>query len=144
MPADRERRRTARRVPDAREPLAHVRLRAGRELAVLNLSPSGALVAGSTRLLPGTHVDVHVVTRGGRVLVRSRIVRVFVSDVRADAVSYHGALAFDRLVDVACVGEHIPETLLQAIAAPRVEHSERSLSDDPLDAALRVREDRMA
>ena len=117
MPADRERRHTARRVPEVREPLAHVRLRAGRELAVLNVSPSGALVEGPTRLLPGTHVDVHVVTRTGRVLVRSRIVRAFVSGLQADAVSYHGALAFDRLVDVAAAGYAIPEVLLDAVAA---------------------------
>jgi hypothetical protein len=117
MPADRERRRTTRRVPDAREPLAHLRLRAGRELAVLNLSPAGALVEGPTRLLPGTHVDVHIVTRAGRVLVRSRILRAFVSDLQANAVSYRGALAFDRLVDVAAAGYAIPAVLLDAVSA---------------------------
>ena len=46
-----------------------MRLRAGRELVVIDLSNGGALVEGATRLLPGTHVDVHVITRDGRTLV---------------------------------------------------------------------------
>ena len=96
----RERRRASRRMPEAVEALSRMRLRAGRELHVIDVSASGALVEGDTRLLPGTHVDVHVVTAGGRVLVRSRIVRAFVSAVWSDRVLYRGALAFDHPVDV--------------------------------------------
>ena len=70
-----DRRRAVRRVPQPTETLSRMRLRTGRELAVVDISPSGALVEGATRLLPGTHVDVHVVTRHGRVLVRTRVVR---------------------------------------------------------------------
>ena len=95
----RERRRAARRVPDAAEPLARVRLRGGRALAVVDLSPAGALVEGEVRLLPGTHVDVHVITADGRVLVRSRVVRAWVSALGGDRLSYRGALVFDRPVD---------------------------------------------
>lgn len=76
-----------------------VRLRAGRELAVLNISDGGVLVEGPARLHPGAHVDVHVVTREGRVLVRSRVVRAFISHLEADLVRYRGALAFERTVD---------------------------------------------
>jgi len=100
MTAARERRRSARHAPAAAEPGARVRLRGGREVAVLDLSPGGALVEGETRLLPGTHVDVHVMTPSGRVLVRSRVVRAFVSDVSSERVVYRSALAFDRHVDV--------------------------------------------
>ena len=88
-----ERRKASRRVPAPDEPLCRVRLRAGRELDV------GALVEGTTRLLPGTHVDVHVVTPEGRTLVRSRVVRAFVHRVGADAIRYRGALAFERAID---------------------------------------------
>lgn len=95
----RDRRRAVRRVPGGGEPLARVRLRAGRELAVVDLSPAGVLVEGDTRLLPGTHVDVHVLTADGRVLVRSRVVRAWVSELWSDRVHYRGALAFARLVD---------------------------------------------
>ena len=64
----------------------------------MDLSHGGALVEGA-RLLPGTHVDVHVTTREGRVLVRSRVVRAYVVDLRSNAVRYRSALAFDRPID---------------------------------------------
>jgi hypothetical protein len=93
-----ERRRKGRRAPDPQEPACRVRLRTGAELSVVDVSDGGALVEG-TRLLPGTHLDVHVTTRDGRILVRSRVVRSYVVNLRADAVRYRGALAFERCVD---------------------------------------------
>jgi hypothetical protein len=51
----------------------------------------------------GTHVDVHVGTWEGRVLVRSRIVRAYVCALQADAIWYHGAPAFERLIGTAAV-----------------------------------------
>jgi hypothetical protein len=77
-----------------------MRLRAGRDLVVLDVSSGGALVQGETRLLPGTHVEVHVITPAGRVLVRSRVVRAFVARLCRDRVEYRSALAFERQVDV--------------------------------------------
>lgn len=76
-----------------------VRLRAGCELEVLNIADGGVLAEGPARLHPGAHVDVHVVTREGRVLVRSRVVRAFISHLQADLVRYRGALAFERMID---------------------------------------------
>ena len=101
----REHRRAPRRVPDRQEPLARVRLRAGRELEVVNISDTGVLVDGQARLHPGAHVDVHVVTREGRVLVRSRVVRAYIAHLEADLVRYQGALAFERTIDTAA-SEH--------------------------------------
>ena len=95
----RERRSAPRRTPAAEETFTRVRLRAGGELVVVDLSDAGALVEGPTRLLPGTHVEVHVVTREGRTLVRSRVTRAVVFAVAADALLYRAALAFDRRVD---------------------------------------------
>jgi hypothetical protein len=103
-PIDAERRRSIRRLPAADEPLSRVRLRTGRELLVVDVSDMGALVEGTVRLLPGTHVDVHVVTRDGRILVRSRVARCSIVALKADAVSYRGVLVFDRQVDTAQVG----------------------------------------
>jgi hypothetical protein len=104
IPTSRERRRAPRRTPDRQEPLGRVRLRAGRELEVVNISDAGVLVDGLARLHPGAHVDVHVVTRDGRVLVRGRVVRAFVSHVAADAIRYGGALAFEQTIDTAAAG----------------------------------------
>jgi hypothetical protein len=95
-----ERRRAVRRAPEREEPLARVRLRTGSELAVVNVSNAGVLVEGPVRLLPGTHLDVHVITQEGRVLVRSRVIRSFVCRLQADSVGYRAALAFDRNIDV--------------------------------------------
>ena len=96
-----ERRRAPRRAPASDEPLCRVRLRTGRELTVIDVSDAGVLVRSAARLLPGTHVDMHVLTWNGRVLVRSRIVRAYVCALQADAIWYQGALAFERLIDTA-------------------------------------------
>jgi hypothetical protein len=68
-------------------------------LTVVNISAVGALVEGSTRLLPGTRAEVHVVTRHGRILVRARVVRSLVWRLEADTVWYRTGMAFDAAVD---------------------------------------------
>ena len=60
------------------------------------------------RLLPGRHLDVHVISAQGRVLVRARVARAFVFHLAADCVDYHAALAFDRAVDVRAEGYAMP------------------------------------
>jgi hypothetical protein len=92
-----------------------MRLRTGRELMVVDVSSGGVLVQGEARLLPGTHVDVHVITPAGRVLVRSRVMRAFVATLSRDRVEYRGALAFERQVDVSS-GYAVP-ILTAAVAA---------------------------
>ena len=67
---------------------------------MLDVSAGGVLVEGEVRLLPGTHVDVHVVTPDGRLLVRSRVVRAYVSRLSASGVTYRGAFAFERSIEV--------------------------------------------
>lgn len=104
-----EQRKASRRVPARDEPLSRIRLRTGREMSVVDVSNNGVLVEGQVRLLPGTHVDVHVVTREGRVLVRSRVVRCWIAALEAGAVSYRGSLAFDRPLDTAPPGYVIPD-----------------------------------
>ena len=96
-----DRRTAARRTPAADETLARLRLRTGRELAVVNIGDAGALLEGTARLLPGTHVEVHVVTREGRTLVRSRVTRAWVFAVAADILQYRAALAFEARVNTA-------------------------------------------
>ena len=104
-----ERRKAPRRVPETGEVLARVRLRGGRELIVTNLSPFGALLEGDSRLLPNTHVDVHVTTRQGRILIRARVMRVAVFRLHADAVTYRTAVAFEGAVDTTVHGYAVPK-----------------------------------
>ena len=132
-----ERRRTARREPSAEEPLSRVRLRTGRELSVINVSNTGLLVEGTTRLLPGTHVDVHVITRDGRVLVRSRVARAWVSAVQADVICYRGSLAFDRAVDTSAIGYALPDVLLETSGSPGIAYP-IAVADAAADFAERL------
>jgi hypothetical protein len=111
MPLTMERRRASRRAPASDEPLSRVRFRAGSHATVIDLSNSGALVEGVARLLPGTHVDVHVFAAEGRSLVRSRVVRAYVSHLEAELIRYRGALAFDRTIDAAPAGYSLPDVL---------------------------------
>jgi hypothetical protein len=106
-----ERRRAVRRAPESDEPICRVRFRAGRELDVIDVSNAGALVEGVARLLPGTHVDVHIIAADGRTLVRSRVVRAYVSHVEAEVIRYRGALAFERSVDTTAAGYPLPGVL---------------------------------
>jgi PilZ domain-containing protein len=110
-----ERRRIPRRAPDPGEVLSRVRLRGGREWTVVDLSAGGALLEGESRLLPGTHVDAHVTTRDGRVLVRARVMRAWVVRLRADAVGYRAALAFETSVDTSTRGYAVPRANSSAV-----------------------------
>ena len=112
-----DRRSAARRPPEPDEPLARVRLRVGSQLTVIDVSNAGVLVEGVARLLPGTHVDVHVVAADGRVLVRSRVVRAYVVHVEAELIRYRGALAFERGIETAPSGYRVPSILSTPAAA---------------------------
>ena len=103
-----ERRRAPRREVTTGEPLAAARLRTGGHLLVVNASSYGVLAETPERLLPGRHLDVHVVSSEGRVLVRSRVARTFVCHVSADVIRYRAALAFDRVLDVRIEGYVVP------------------------------------
>src|SRR5690349_7881068 len=96
-----ERRVSPRRTPGFTEALRRIRSRTGREFDVVDVSHSGLLVEGRARLLPNTHLDIHIVTRTGRVLIRCRVVRSFVWYLESDLVRYRVGLAFDRVVDTA-------------------------------------------
>ena len=86
-------------MPAPTDPLSRARLRTGPELAVTEISNFGASVRTSARLLPGTHVDVHLMTTAGRVLQRARVARAAVWTIDATGIAYQVALAFDAAVD---------------------------------------------
>ena len=116
-----DRRRASRWVPGPTDPLSRVRLRLGRDLSVVDVSTEGALVHGTTRLLPGTHVDVHVTTSQGRILIRARVVRCAVWDVAADVVQYRGALAFSAPVELGPIDVAVMPVLTDPQAGERLQ-----------------------
>jgi hypothetical protein len=99
-----------------------VRSRTGRDLDVVDVSHTGLLVEGQPRLLPNTHLDIHIVTRDGRVLIRCRVVRAFVWYLERDLVRYRAGLAFDHDVDTASgypvLGTSSSESLEPGMAYP--------------------------
>lgn len=107
-----ERRRAARRSVAAEEPLGHARLRTGGRLRVVDASTWGALMETTERLLPGRHLDLHIVSAEGRMLIRARVARAFVVKLEPDAVHYQVAFSFDHAVDVRAVGYALPSPLL--------------------------------
>jgi hypothetical protein len=106
-----ERRRAVRRSVAGDEPLSGARLRTGAQLRIVDASSWGALAETTERLLPGRHLDLHVVSAQGRVLVRARVVRAYVSELEAHAVHYRTALAFDQALNVRVEGYAIPAAL---------------------------------
>jgi hypothetical protein len=88
------------------------------------------LTESTERLLPGRHLDVHVISVGGRVLVRSRVARTFVSRLEADAVYYRAALAFDRAIEVHADGYVVPLAPLPAEIAPGSAYPHRAVPGD--------------
>ena len=127
MSADAERRRWRRLRPVACGVTSHVRLRTGRDLLVRDMSSGGARVEGATRLLPGTHSEVHVIATTGRQLVRSRIVWARVLAV--DPLTYEAALLFDVEVGLLVEGYCLPSP--PAFHADRAGSTYPSLAEKP-------------
>jgi hypothetical protein len=129
-----ERRRSPRRRPASDEPLSQIRLRAGRQLEVIDVSDTGLLAQGDMRLLPGTHVDVHLVTAEGRLLIRSRVIRAFVWRVCRDRIEYRGAMAFERPVSTAAIGYPMPEAAEASNAPSGNPYPDRAVISHPFNA----------
>jgi len=125
-----ERRRATRRNVAADEPLGHARLRTGGRLRVVEASSWGAVMETTERLLPGRHLDVHIVSAEGRVLVRSRVARAFVVTVEPVAVHYRVAFSFDRAVDVRAAGYAVPSPVLAPEIQSGIPYPDRPSSCD--------------
>lgn len=96
LPVPAERRRSRRRSLLDEHGIAAVRVRPGCDAALVDVSAGGALVETAHRLLPGASIDVQLLVRGRRVLVRGRVLRCEVSALGPAGPIYRGALNFDR------------------------------------------------
>jgi len=77
------------------------RVRPGSEVIVVDLSSTGALLEGHSRLRPGGRCELTLALTSGDLIVRARVARLFVARLeRAAAVRYRTAVAFESLIDL--------------------------------------------
>ncbi|MEO8259843.1 MAG: PilZ domain-containing protein [Acidobacteriota bacterium] len=109
-----ERRRNRREAWPAEHRTIRARIRPGCDISIVEVSAGGVLVESERRLLPGSSVDLQLRCADRNEIVRGRIVRCEVARVRANAICYRGAIAFDHnlgwLVDEAVLGYTVPGT----------------------------------
>jgi len=91
-----ERRAAQRHTLVEEHAILSMRIRPGYEVLLLDVSASGAFVQSVHRLLPGTSIELQLLTLDQRVAVRGSVVRCAVSHLRPSAIWYRGAVAFDR------------------------------------------------
>jgi hypothetical protein len=78
-----------------------VRLTPGRDVALLNLSSNGAQIEATSRLLPGTCVELQLVTKDRRWLRSAQVLRCHVSALLPEGgVRYRAALRFSEALDL--------------------------------------------
>jgi hypothetical protein len=91
-----DRRVTRRRHLVQEHGIVRARVRPGHMATVVDVSAGGVLVETEHRLLPGSSVELQLESDNRSEKLRGRVVRCSVSRVRPEAVSYRGAIAFDR------------------------------------------------
>jgi CheY-like chemotaxis protein len=95
-------RRRARRKQAAELPgLWAVRLPLGPEATVVDISSTGVLVETSSKLCPGSTMDLHVLGQNIDIRVPARMVRSEVASVNHLGVKYRSAAAFSHELDIA-------------------------------------------
>ena len=95
------------------------RVRGGHDIAVVDLSTSGALIEGSRPLRPGGRVEVHLAFDSQRVILPARVERCLVAAIDADrGITYHAALSFERRFDWLCEEETRAVSSLHEVCSP--------------------------
>jgi len=106
-PGDRRKGRRASEV--AEHGIVCARVRPGHAAIVIDVSSEGALIETGHRLLPGTIVVLHFETLDRRESVRGRVLRSTVAAVRANGMSFRGAVRFESpltCVALSCAPEY--------------------------------------
>jgi hypothetical protein len=89
-------RRRAIRSPAHQSPWETARVRPGRDVSLVDLGDDGALVEGTTRLMPGTRVVLQLNAGERSLAVAGLVVRCEVASLDRDrGIRYRGALRFE-------------------------------------------------
>jgi len=119
--AESERRRFPRKPSRECPWLVDARLRSGTEVRVVDISNGGLLLESNSQILPGASVELFLVTRDQRWLVKGRILRSQVARVVSeDGVRYHAALAFNEPLAILhdSPGEPVPQAVATDLRPP--------------------------
>ena len=76
--------------------IVNVRVRPGRDVALIDISAAGALVESAQQLRPGSPVELHLATEAQHTVVRGRVLRCSVAGLQATGIRYRGAVGFDN------------------------------------------------
>jgi hypothetical protein len=81
---------------------------AGDDAQLVDVSAAGALVETTTRLLPGSRIEIRMTTTDRRVAIKGEVIRCCVQ--RLQPVVYRGALRFERPIAL-CDGLGVSDSL---------------------------------
>jgi hypothetical protein len=110
-------RRTSPRLPPSAIPaLKGVKLVAGPEVKLINISRGGALIESDSRLAPGSNLCLRLVTAENVYLLRGRVSRSRVAALAGSLLRYQSALTFDEEFTILPAGQK-PEAVEAAAKA---------------------------
>lgn len=132
-----DRRRAVRLPPSAIPLLKSVRLVAGPEVKLINISRGGALIESEARLSPGSTICVRLVSGDSIYLLKGRVLRARAASLSGTELRYHIALAFDEEFAVVPMDEALQEEL-PAAGKPSTEQGKSG--EDTQSAATTVEE----
>ena len=89
-------RRTEPRLPGVALQVDHATLRPGCPVDLVDLSARGAGIQSARPLRPGSRVHVRLAARNRTLAVAAHVVRCVVWSLKADAITYRGALVFEE------------------------------------------------
>jgi len=91
-----EKRFSARMPPSTIPKLKSVRLVAGPEVTLINISRGGALIETEAHLVPSSSVAIRLVAADAVFLLHGRVLRSHASSFQGSALLYRSAIAFDE------------------------------------------------
>ena len=95
--------------------LKSVKLLAGPEVSLVDVSRGGALLESATPLPPGTRICLRLVTADTTLLIDGRVLRSRVSCLQPGLVRYKSAVQFDE--EVGLLAEDRPQAAAEAAAS---------------------------